>query len=131
MSAIGELMLRLKIEDTQPDKLGVIDSICVVSPAVTRWRPGPGGSCSCPLVIVRQLPPKCLRNSLGLQKNLHVPRASIGCPAWIRTMTKSSKDSCATITPPDNESKLAVSGAIRKGKNRACPRYRKEPRCRN
>src|SRR5512135_2303877 len=27
-----------------------------------------------------------------------------GCPAWIRTMTKSSKDSCATITPPDKPS---------------------------
>src|SRR5438874_1362292 len=25
----------------------------------------------------------------------------LGCPAWIRTMTKASKGPCATITPPD------------------------------
>ena len=25
-----------------------------------------------------------------------------GCPTWIRTMTKASKELCATITPSDN-----------------------------
>ena len=34
------------------------------------------------------------RMLIGLSKS--------GCPAWTRTMSKSSKDSCATITPPDN-----------------------------
>lgn len=38
----------------------------------------------------------------------------IGCPAWIRTKTNSSKGSCATITPPDNprpEYDRAANGA--------------------
>ena len=26
---------------------------------------------------------------------------NVGCPAWIRTMTKASKGPCATVTPPD------------------------------
>src|ERR1035437_11102617 len=45
-----------------------------------------------------------------------------GCPAWIRTMTKSSKDSCATITPPDKDGhNLAVGHCARKGKRIAPP----------
>src|SRR5690349_11691010 len=36
-----------------------------------------------------------------------------GCPAWIRTMTKSSKDSCATITPPDNTASKVACGMAR------------------
>ena len=34
-----------------------------------------------------------------------------GCPTWIRTMTKGSKDLCATITPSDNAPLNVVGGS--------------------
>src|SRR5262249_34732578 len=43
-----------------------------------------------------------------------------GCPAWIRTMTKSSKDSCATITPPDKTLKTSLGGLAAQKKNGVC-----------
>src|SRR5689334_21392792 len=42
-----------------------------------------------------------------------------GCPAWIRTMTRASKELCATLTPPDNfGGKLPGRTGGSKGKSR-------------
>src|SRR4051794_32173531 len=45
-----------------------------------------------------------------------VIRGKIGCPTWIRTMTKASKEPCATITPSDNArgNYLRTAGVQRK-----------------
>ena len=39
-------------------------------------------------------------NCAGVKKTLVFIDKS-GCPTWIRTMTKASKELCATITPSD------------------------------
>jgi hypothetical protein len=45
-------------------------------------------------------PSTCARR-LRVPNNRQTGRG-IGCPTWIRTMTKASKGPCATITPSDN-----------------------------
>ena len=47
---------------------------------------------------------------------VHVIRRNSGCPAWIRTMTRASKELGATITPPDNNAGQ-ISDRREKGKH--------------
>jgi hypothetical protein len=53
--------------------------------------------------------PRFLTFSGGRPQGLHFEfLIGIGCPAWIRTMTKASKGPCATITPPDKMNERAM-----------------------